>query len=99
MAKYSKKNIGIAFVLIVFMAIGIYLSISNSFSILGEDSFSNCKFIKQGDVCDKYTECYHSEEKQASCIKGIEQKYFEPNMTPNGYITPEIIVEEYEDSE
>jgi hypothetical protein len=48
----------------------------SSFSLIGGNDttseIGNCKFVMQGDVCDKYTECIYDTIGQRSCIKGYE---------------------------
>ncbi len=67
----KNKNISIIIGIIALIIIGglFYSGLSTI-----EDEFSNCKYILEGDVCSNYTECYYSQSRDASCIKGYEDK-------------------------
>lgn len=69
------KNIVIIVGVFLLIAVtSLYFTGRFTFSTTGEvvGEISNCKFVVEGSVCDKYTDCVYDSVGDRSCVKGYE---------------------------
>ncbi len=72
MKKDTLKTIGIiSILLLVIVVSAMYLGWPPLVTTEGS-TISDCKFVVEGSVCDKYTECTYDDFGDRSCIKGYE---------------------------
>lgn len=88
------RNIGIivgVFLIVVFTSLyftGRFRFSTVDVNTVGE--ISNCKFVVDGSVCDKYTNCIYDSVNDRSCVKGYEIQG--EDLPPSELISP-IVVE------